>query len=143
MWVFIRRQNEGVVRFIDNGVDRTEEAYKINNIEIVPEEENDDLVIPAVSLPLPRAPLEPGKEDDEEFDREEVDQVQSRLWTAVFSPFLVFINRERKEDIFSEAFRSILDSITPSILTGFDSSTIQLLLEICYSYLADKEIQHQ
>ena len=60
-----------------------------------------------------------------------------------FHLLLVFINRERKEDIFSEAFRSILDSITPSILTGFDSSTIQLLLEICYSYLADKEIQHQ
>lgn len=55
----------------------------------------------------------------------------------------LFIHRESKEDIFSEAFRSILDSITPSILTGFDSSTVQLLLEVCYSYLTDKDIQHQ
>ena len=50
---------------------------------------------------------------------------------------------EKAKRTFSEAFRSILDSITPSILTGFDSSTVQLLLEVCYSYLTDKDIQHQ
>lgn len=143
MWVIANEQNERVVRFIDNGLDRTEEAYKINNIEIVPEEENDDLVIPTVPLPLPREPLAPQRDEDETFDKEEVNQIQSRLWNAVFPTPPLFIHRESKEDIFSEAFRSILDSITPSILTGFDSSTVQLLLEVCYSYLTDKDIQHQ
>lgn len=84
MWVIAKEQNERVVRFIDNGVDRTEEAYKINNIEIVPEEENDDLVIPTVPLPLLREPLAPQRDEDEGFDEEEVNQIQSRLWNAVF-----------------------------------------------------------
>lgn len=84
-WVIAKEQNESVVRFIDNGIDRTEEAYKINNIEIVPEEENEDLIIPTVPLPLPHEPLAPQKEEDEGFDREEVNQIQSRLWNAVFS----------------------------------------------------------
>ena len=64
MWEIAKEQNERVVRFIDNGVDRTEEAYKINNIEIVPEEENDDLVIPTVPLPLRREPLGPSRAED-------------------------------------------------------------------------------
>lgn len=84
MWVIAKEQNERVVRFIDNGVDRTEEAYKINNIEIVPEEENEDLVIPTVPLPLPREPLAPQMDEDEGFDKEEVNQIQGRLWNAVF-----------------------------------------------------------
>ena len=84
MWVIAKEQNERVVRFIDNGVDRTEEAYKINNIEIVPEEENEDLGIPTVPLPLPREPLAPQRDEDEGFDEEEVNQIQGRLWNAVF-----------------------------------------------------------
>ena len=52
-------------------------------------------------------------------------------------------SREEKENLFSKEFRSILDSITPSVLEGFESSTIQLLLEVCYSYLTHEELETQ
>ena len=52
-------------------------------------------------------------------------------------------SREEKENLFSKEFRSILDSITPSVLEGFESSTVQLLLEVCYSYLTHEELETQ
>ena len=39
-------------------------------------------------------------------------------------------------DIFTEEFKQILADITPAMLVTFDTNTIQLLLELVYSYLS-------
>lgn len=51
--------------------------------------------------------------------------------------------REKDVDIFSKEFQSILNEITPQMLPQFETNTIQLLLEICYSYLTQESNQYE
>lgn len=46
-------------------------------------------------------------------------------------------------DLFSNQFQSILTTISPNQLSLFTKNTIQLLLEICYSYLSNSDQQLQ
>lgn len=52
-------------------------------------------------------------------------------------------SRNAETDIFSDSFQSILNQITPSILSQFDSSTVLLLLEVCNSYLYNENASIQ
>ena len=61
---------------------------------------------------------------------------QKALWNAMYVLLAPWRVSDSGEDIFSDSFQSILSRITPATLTQFDTSTILLLLEICYSYLA-------
>ena len=59
-------------------------------------------------------------------------------------PFLSSLSsRNAETDIFSDSFQRILNDITPSILSQFDSSTVLLLLEVCGSYLHNEDIHIQ
>ena len=56
-------------------MDRTEEAYRINNIEIDPEQENNDVPIP---------PLQSSDGSDSDNGNAELtSSIQSSLWEAV------------------------------------------------------------
>lgn len=51
--------------------------------------------------------------------------------------------RENQVDLFSAEFQSLFTSISPAHLLRFGDNTIQLLLEICYSYLSHSDINLQ
>ena len=76
--------NSHVVRFIDNGVDRTEEAYKINNIEIDPEQENGDTPMPPLRLPLIHLSQSSDGSGTDNGNEELANSIQSSLWEAVY-----------------------------------------------------------
>ena len=75
--------NSNVVRFIDNGIDRTEEAYKINNIEIDPEQENGDTPIPPLRIPLIHLSQSSDDSCTDNGNEELANSIQSSLWEAV------------------------------------------------------------
>ena len=57
--------------------------------------------------------------------------------------FTLHFHRDQHEDLFSPSFQSLLTSISLPQLTHFHETTIQLLLEICYSYLTHSLLNNQ
>ena len=64
-------------------MDRTEEAYRINNIEIDPEQENNDVPSPPLRIPLIHLSQSSDGSDSDNGNAELTSSIQSSLWEAV------------------------------------------------------------
>ena len=65
-------------------MDRTEEAYRINNIEIDPEQESNDIPIPPLRVPLIHLSQSSDGSDTDHGNEERVNSIQTSLWEAVY-----------------------------------------------------------
>lgn len=123
---------------MDNGKDRTDEVYKEARIQVLPSPEK------ASQPSLPLLQFSPSSSDSENKETEcSNEDKETQLWNAMSYQKRIITYSEKREDLFSAGFLTILTSISPVELNSFGSDTIHLLLEICYSYLSNTDYSIQ
>lgn len=125
---------------MDNGKDRTDEVYKEARIQVLPSPSPEKTSQPS----LPLLQFSPSSSDSENKETEcSNEDKETQLWNAMSHQKRIITYSEKREDLFSADFLTILTSISPLELSSFGLDTIHLLLEICYSYLSNTDYSIQ